>query len=221
MNERYLITHSLLSSWLYAIKNSPYESKRDPFDDFLTSLRRESIETTSAMQRGIDFENLVTQIVNGETSSVAVSTTKDGQQCLLGAESLSEHEWYRAASKVADVVRGGSLQHRSRKVLTIAGMDVVLYGRLDALKAGTIYDIKFSSRYERGKFLDSTQHPVYLELVPEASQFVYLVSDGLTVWSETYRRYETVDIKPIIEDFFVWLCDNKLMDIYVKHWGAF
>ena len=63
-------------------------------------------------------------------------------------------------------------------------MDVVLYGRLDALKAGTIYDIKFSKGYERGKFYSSTQHPTYMLLIPEAQQFSYLVSNGMDVWTE-------------------------------------
>ena len=64
----YLMTHSLLSSWLYAMKSSPYEdltSERDAYGDFLKTLRREPTETTQAMQNGIDFENMVTDIVNG------------------------------------------------------------------------------------------------------------------------------------------------------------
>ncbi len=81
-------------------------------------------------------------------------------------------------------------------------MDVVLYGRLDALKAGTIYDIKFSKGYERGKFYSSTQHPTYMLLIPEAQTFSYLVSNGMDVWTECYRRDETPDIRPIISDFF-------------------
>ena len=63
---RYLMTHSLLSSWLYAMKDSPSEdatSERDAFGEFLQVLRREPTPTTEAMQKGIDFEDLVTAIV--------------------------------------------------------------------------------------------------------------------------------------------------------------
>lgn len=84
-------------------------------------------------------------------------------------------------------------------------MSLVLYGKLDALKAGVVYDIKFSSGYEKGKYFSSTQHPTYLELIPEASEFTYLVSNGNSVWYETYRRDETPSIIPIICDFFDWL----------------
>lgn len=65
---RYLLTHSLLSSWLYAMKDNPREdatTERDAYAEFLTTLRREPTPTTEAMQNGIDFENLVTAITEG------------------------------------------------------------------------------------------------------------------------------------------------------------
>ena len=40
---RFMITHSLLSSWLYSMKENPYEdaeSTADPMADFLRVLRR-------------------------------------------------------------------------------------------------------------------------------------------------------------------------------------
>ena len=47
---------------------------------------------------------------------------------------------------------GGVLQYRARKEVCVGGLTLVLYGRLDALLAGGIYDIKFSKGYDRGKF---------------------------------------------------------------------
>ena len=96
----------------------------------------------------------------------------------------------------------------------------VLYGRLDVLKAGGIYDIKFSKGYDRGKYFDSTQHPVYLELIPEARHFTYLISNGTEVWSETYRRDEAPNIYPIITDFLDWLAAQGLLDLYREKWLA-
>ena len=64
----YLITHSLLSSWLHLIRENPYEdltTEGDPLAEFMLVLRREPTPRTEAMQNGIDFENLVTAIVNG------------------------------------------------------------------------------------------------------------------------------------------------------------
>lgn len=197
----YLMTHSLLSSWLYAMKDNPYEdatTERNSYDEFLKSLRREPTPTTEAMQKGIDFEDLVTAIVNGNAD------TSD--------------KWYEAAGKVAGIVKGGRLQYKVSKKIEVAGKEIVLYGRLDALKAGVVYDIKFSGSYDVGKYFDSTQHPTYLELIPEAKEFTYLVSNGTNVWPETYRREETQSIIPIIASFLDWLEVQGLMKIYEEKW---
>ncbi len=200
---RYLVTHSLLSAWLYALKGSPYENtERDPFAEFLTVLRREPTPTTEAMQNGRDFEDLVTAFVYG------------------GNVPRGFEMWRDAAQKIADIVRGGVLQCKASKTLEAAGIAFVLYGRLDALKAGAVYDIKFSQNYERGKYFTSTQHPVYLELIPRADKFTYLVSNGSSVWTETYRRDETADIRKTIAEFVEWLKMNELFETYQNFWRA-
>lgn len=222
--ERYMITHSLLSSWLYSMKENPRADAttepETPMAEFLQVLRREPTPITAAMQDGINFENLVTAIllkeerisfpeINHKTKTIKTFT---GHPC--------EHKWWDAANKVAVIVRGGLLQYRAKKVVQVDGMQILLYGRLDCLKAGEVFDIKFSSSYERGKYFDSTQHPIYLEIVPEAAQFTYLVSNGTEVWHETYRRDEVRDIRPVINDFISWLRTVDLMELYKEKWLA-
>lgn len=200
---RYLMTHSLLSAWLYALKENPYEdatTETDKMGDFLKVLRREPTETTEAMQNGIDFENLVTAIVYGRANS--------------------NDNWYEAASKVAGFVKGGVLQYKANKEIVVAGIPVLLHGRLDCLKAGRIIDIKFTKSYESGKYFDSTQHPLYFELIPEAQEFTYIASNGSSVWPETYRRDEARSIYHFISDFFEWLKAADLWELYKEKWLA-
>lgn len=200
---RYLITHSLLSSWLWAMKSDPYEditTERNAFDDFLHVLNREPTEETEAMRNGLDFEDTVMSFVRGVPN--------------LGGK------WDDAAEKIASIVRGGLFQYKAKKPVTVAGVDFLLYGRLDVLKAGQIYDIKFSKSYDRGKYFDSTQHPLYMELIPEAEKFNYLVSNGTDVWTESYTREETRSIFPVIYDFTDWINCNGLWKIYAEKWAA-
>ena len=200
---RYLMTHSLLASWLYAMKENPYEdstSESDPYADFLRVLNRTPTETTEAMQRGIYFENLVTNITRG-----------------CGDKSDS---WYSAAEAVAGKIIGAPLQVKAYREIDVDGTRILLHGRLDALRAGTIYDIKYSSKYERGKYFGSTQHPMYFELIPEAKRFIYLVSNGNDVWTETYTREETQSIVPIISAFFDFLRQSDLADTYRSKWAV-
>lgn len=201
--ERYLMTHSLLSSWMYSLKENPFEdmtSERDPLAEFIAVLNKEPTPTTEAMQNGIDFEDLVTDITLDKADP--------------------EHKWYEAAEKVAKIINGGRLQYKASKEIQVSGMTFLLYGRLDVLKAGVIYDIKFSKNYDVGKYIDGTQHPTYFELIPEADTFTYLVSNGTSVWPETYRRDETRSIYPDIADFISWLGANNLLETYKSKWVA-
>lgn len=198
---RYLMTHSLMSSWLYAMKENPFEdmtTERDPLAEFVATLNKVPTPPNEAMANGIAFEDLVTAITQGR------GDPKD--------------RWYDAASKVARIVGGGVLQYRASKTIEVGGLTLVLYGRLDCLKSGEIYDIKFSKGYDRGKYTDSTQHPTYLELVPEARGFTYIVSNGNEVWTERYRRDETPAIIPTISDFLDWMQAMGFLDTYKEKW---
>jgi len=200
---RYLMTHSLLASWLYMMKENPFEdatTERDPMAEFMQVLRREPTQATEAMTNGNLFEDLVLRIVSG--------CADPGEQ------------WYTAAEKVARRVRGGVTQFRASRTIRVDGMTFLLYGRLDWLKAGEIVDVKFTKSYEPGKYFDSTQHPVYFELIPEAQTFTYMVSNGSAVWPETYRREESPNIYPVISNFLEWLTAAGLMDIYKEKWLA-
>lgn len=204
--DRWMVTHSLLSSWLYSMNDNPYgdaeTEPEDPLAEFRRVLNREPTETSEAMQNGIDFENIVTDIVTLDPIPDAVGN----------------HMWFEAANKIAQTVRGGQLQLSCSQTVQIRGMDIFMYGRLDALKAGSIYDIKFSKSYERGKYFDSTQHMMYMDLVPSADQFSYLISNGNDVWTETYRRDECKSIIPVIADFLDWLNGVGLMEVYKAYW---
>lgn len=190
---KFLITQTLLNSWGWIYKaDSGYE-------DFIKTLNREPLQLNEAMLNGRQFENLVTAYTKGEFDE--------------------KHKWANGIRQVGDVVKGGQLQIALSTVKKIGGADFVLYGILDALKSGIIYDIKFSKSYEVGKYIDSPQHPMYLEICPEAREFTYLISDGEWLYTETYTR-ETM-LHPIdreIEHFIRFLKSNDLCEIFKKKW---
>ncbi len=210
---RYLITQSLLSAWAYTF--DCYDGgKEEAREDFLRALRREPKEATQKMQNGIDFENLVYDLANGTYGT-------SGQDKADGATP----KWYSGAKQVADIIRGAPVQVKASRNLRVAGMDFLVYGILDALKAGTIYDVKFINSPMRtndiyGKYLNSAQHPAYFYIVPEANDFKYLVSDGEDVYIEQYTRAETRFIGDIIEDFIGSIQSCGLIGLYKKYWVA-
>jgi len=205
--QRYLITHSLLSSWAYAMKEDPYEQGGEgevdnlpKLEEFMLTLNREPVPANEAMRKGNDFENLVNRTIYGAGDK--------------------KHHWYEAAAEIAQMLAGAQLQLRAKKEAEAMGVPVLLYGRFDALLAGVVYDIKYSSNYEAGKYIGSTQHPMYLEICQDADRFTYLVSDGSHLYAETYRRDETPGVLPLIGQFFQWLETRSLMGLYKEKWAA-
>ena len=59
---------------------------------------------------------------------------------------------------------------------------------------------------------------MYMDLVPTADKFSYLISNGNDVWTETYRRDECKSIIPVIADFLDWLNGVGLMEVYKAYW---
>ena len=95
---------------------------------------------------------------------------------------------------------------------------------------GKIFDYKYKGTYDVGSFYDSYQHPIYLELCPEAKSFEYLISNNyregkelkeINLYHEIYLREEVkVDIKSEIDNFINWLKSNNLYELYCQKWES-
>ena len=196
MSSRFLITQSLLSSWLWGLK------LENGYEDFLKTLRREPIQQTKAMLDGIHFENVLNAVLNG-------------------AEIEPTHEWYKPIMELYPTLYGAQQQAAPSKNMTISGIEFVLYGKLDFLKAGVIYDTKYSKTYRNyGKYRDSPQHPMYFALVPEAREFQYKICDGKYIYTETYRPDEVEPIERTIKHFMDFLDKQGLVHTYCENWRS-
>jgi len=122
----------------------------------------------------------------------------------------------------------GSYQVKLSKTITTKTGTYVLYGRLDCLKAGTIYDYKYTGSYDVGKFYDSYQHPIYFEICPEANKFEYLISnnykegkDEFNLYHEIYNREDIkMDLAQEIDNFINWLKTNNLYELFKEKWES-
>lgn len=222
--EQYLMTQSLLSSWAYTFNAADgYEDAA--MADFLATLRREQKEPSEAMRNGINFENLVYEIAAGKFKAEWDPT---GEIEVNSGEPIGKYLYpkgYEGASKVAEIIKGGVIQVKASRVLETAGMNFLVYGILDALKAGTIYDVKYlnksmGSAELAGKYLESAQHPAYFYIVPEAHEFKYLVSDGKDLYIEQYPREQARPIGDIVEEFIHGIESIGLLETYRMFWRA-
>ena len=200
---RFLITQSLVSSWAYMF-DCMEGNEEAAEQEFIRVLRREPGEATDAMRNGIAFEN-------------AVYAEAAGAQWDTGGR------WESGIKAVAAKIRGAQVQVKASRLLVIDGIEYLVYGILDALQAGIIFDVKFSSKSlssfdAYGKYLSSPQHPFYFWLVPEALSFEYLLSDGSDVYVERYLREQTKTAAEIIAEFIRSITDMGLLPLYQEHW---
>jgi hypothetical protein len=198
-NNFYLLTQSLLSAWLWSYK------LETGYEDFLKTLRREPIQQNKAMLEGIRFENCLNAVLNG-------------------AEIEPTHEWYKPIMELYPTLYGSQQQASPSCEMVIDGVRFVLYGKLDYLKAGIIYDTKYSPRYPSkgnvNNYIDSPQHPMYFALVPEAREFQYKICDGTYIYTETYRPDEVEPIERTIKHFMDFLDKQDLIKTYYEFWKS-
>lgn len=203
--ERYLITQSLLSAWGYMF-DCHEDCEEDAKTDFLSALDRQKKEPTQAMLNGLAFENEVYAQAHGLSR-------------------FPHEKWEPGIRKVAEIVGAAPVQVRAMREIEVCGMTFLVYGILDALRAGVIYDVKFrnkslGSEDIYGKYLSSPQHPAYFYIVPEATEFRYLVSDGEELYQEVYARENTRFIGDIIAEFISSLESMDLLERYKQNWVA-
>ena len=197
------ITKTLLESWAYTFDCvEGYEE--DAMEDFIKTLKREPIEETEAIANGKAFEAMVQALT-------------EGREVSLG-------KWENGARKIAEIVKGGQWQVHVDTDVTVDGRVYWLHGFCDVVKAGVIYDIKFKNKSFGGldlygSYRNHAQHSAYLKCLPEAYEFVYLVSDGDELYTEAYNRLNSRPIEEWIRDFMNWLQTKpELLQIYEERW---
>ena len=203
---KYLITPTLLNSFQYYIQDE-YKSPADSRADFLRTLSRERFEPNEAMQKGIDFENDVKL-----ATEYKYKYWQDNKTV----------EYDSVIDCLANIVQDGIWQQTCKKDLTIGNQEFLLYGKCDVVKRDTIYDIKYTSNYEVGKFLDSAQHLIYLYCL-DLPKFQYLVTDGEEYWVEDYHNHAGIEdeIKSKISDFLSYLeNDKEAKEMFFTKWGS-
>jgi hypothetical protein len=204
---KYLITPTLINSYQYYI-NDEFKSPADSRADFLKTLSRERFESNEAMQRGIDFERDIQLATNQFNQIDIFHTDYDEKQHII--------------NQIAKIVNGGLWQQTCKKDLHIGNKEFLLYGKMDVVKRDTVYDIKFTSNYELGKFLNSAQHLIYLYCTG-LPKFQYLISDGKDYWIEDYYNHANIEneIKGKINDLLGYLeNDMEAKKLFETKWGA-
>lgn len=191
------VTKSLLDAWLYSFKVD------DGWERFLLTLNRQKTPVTEAMLFGIQYENVLNNV-------------------LLGEQIPNDHEWYKPITEMADELRGSQQQVVLFRDTEVDGQPILLHGVLDYLVSGEIYDCKFTKHYRLNKYFweYTTQTSMYLALANEARRFTYIVSDGKWVYRERYPRGIVPPIEPTIKNFMDFCDSHGLRKVLEEKWSV-
>ena len=210
---RYRITTTLLNSWQYIWDciNYVVETEND-------EISKEDKITIAQGKAKADFVNYLNRIPIPDNENMKLGREYEDKVCSGGDDVFSP------------IVEGGAFQVTVTKDVDILGVPITLYGVLDVLKGGRIYDIKrIRKNYKYPKYKTSHQHGMYLYLVPEALDFTYLMCDdridskneetrAKAHNTEHYVRENTEDIITVCTQFILWLKANNLFDIFIEKW---
>ncbi len=191
------VTPTLLNSWIWCF-SAPESFEVSAWAEFEQQLRKIPIQDNSNLRRGREFEQTIYDYLDGKWND-------------------SKHEDYDAVVEIADIIRGGQRQVAVSKEITVLGIEILLYGKLDALKR-IPYDIKRVGNYEYGKYKDTVQHILYPYCI-DSDQLTYLIYDGETVHKETYFVKEFRPIESIVKDFITFLKSRKgYFELFETYW---
>lgn len=229
-----LITTSLLNSLHWYLKESFTKTEAEQRQEFLQTLRREKTPTTEAQQKGLDFEEDIKFYCNngcfkGMGKTIDIDTELDNrdeyERHIIYPKPVVKHDEPEylidyVIRDVGNIVKGGLWQQTVKKNLQVGNHNFLLYGRTDVIKRDTVFDIKFTSNYELGKFQDSSQHLIYL-YCSDLPKFSYLISDGKDWWREDYFNHAGVEgeIKSKVSEFLDYLeGDKEAKELYFNNW---
>ena len=94
----------------------------------------------------------------------------------------------------------------------------MLLGFCDLIKRDTIYDLKFVSNYEIGKYNNSVQHLIYLYCT-DMEKFEYIIGCGKDIYFEQQPR-DDKRLKTVIKRFISWLKFMNLIDVYEQNYSV-
>jgi hypothetical protein len=189
----WLVTPTLINSFEF-YRSYEGEDEAGKRQEFLNTLKRERFEPNEAMKKGIAFEAAIENYC----------TTGEGEGVV---------------KEIGDIVNGGLWQEAVSKPFG----DYLLYGKTDVIKADTIYDIKYTSSYDLGKFQNSIQHRIYL-FCSGLPKFSYLISSGQEWWKEDYNNHSAIqhEINEKLKEFSSYLeRDAEAGDLYYSKWESY
>jgi hypothetical protein len=188
----YSIYPSLLDAYLRFKRHDDEETFQSLFD----KINRVETEKTEAQLRGVEFEQLINKVI-------------DGNECsFLNDHYLTDNFRFNIelVKAIANKLSGAiQRQEYMEAIMKTHAGKIRLYGIADFSFPEMLADLKGTSNYKYCKYKDNTQHPTY-SLIKKLNgspikAFKYVASDFDKMFIETYIPSENMHDKLMITVF--------------------
>lgn len=169
-----LITQSLISS-IEWFNICPTSWRDKAYKDLKNLLSRIWTTPGKAVQRGIDFEKAVYNVLNSKKDIDTLKCSKEFK-------------------KVLKLCEGGKFQTKNKSYITVNKQKYCLYGKEDVTFPDTIKDIKTTYKYKEDKYKKSFQHKIYLHNT-QKRKFDYIVVIFEDEYSNKISCVEVIKIR--------------------------
>lgn len=180
----YALYPSLMDAYVWMTEADREGERLLRQQEFLDKINRVHQAPSEAASRGTALNNIVDAITCGDLIGRNVQLLViGGEECYRTV--TDGREWHFNAEmtlELADYVRGAVCQPYVEAYIETDYGDVRLYGYADYINGNQIVDLKTTSAYNVGKYLNHWQHIVYTYcavqsgMVDEVDMFTYLVA---------------------------------------------
>lgn len=177
------------------------------FNDLIDKINRVPYITTEPQQKGIDFENVINDMI-------------DQKEVVHAFNQVVVDRIYNELKECTT-----KQERMFTEVSTSKGL-VELYGVLDYTFGGYQVDLKTTKKYDFLKYKNNTQHKIYPLIAKNngvpVNEFHYLVTDFKDVFVETYTFNSVLESEAIanICDFIDFLEINRHLITDKKIFGG-
>jgi hypothetical protein len=186
----YSVYPTLLDAYAFH-KKFPTEEKTAEFFD---KLNRKPTQITPQIQKGIDFNNLVDSYINGK--GVVPPTNK--------LEVI--------ASDIARIISLDGpveIQKYIEGTILVDGATVKLYGFVDYLTPGRIWELKTTAKYRPFFLSDRWQRFFYMYCLPRVPKFTFITTDFNKHYLCEFNSSDQDKLVEGLRDFIGFIEKNK------------
>ncbi len=167
---------------------------------------------------GADDGDLFRMILSG--SPITEPENSIAFMCEQHSKKYNDFSMMAGVSEICRIVDGGTWYMAEKSSCIIDASTQIDYRVVaDVINGFTAYKILPVNKWTSGMMSKNIESSLLKSVFPEIHRVRYILLDNKSVYTETYYIQDIPYIEPILSEFFDWIKNTDLFDMYKKKWG--